>query len=278
MRLTPLLSIGLTCLLVIALRADDRSVEFDHHTNFSTLKSFALNEAKVNSRSPELNNPLLVQKIGDAIRTALVAKGLRETASNPDLLVDYSVVGGDFSARRGGPAAFSQGTLVIDLTKREPRALVWRSVYRDKESTNSRLAQTLPRNAVKLLSQFPPRQKGPIEPAPITETAPRDATPKAAATAAIEIIQRTRRDDAYVNDAAHPGLAPRLNQLERSAVAVVEDDGTRPAATDNRIEVFYRALRDTEALVSALADRRSEGPESRATSWALAQRLHSLVP
>src|SRR5262249_3097033 len=201
MRVTPLLSIGLTWLLVIALRADDHSVEFDHHTNFSTLTSFALHEGKVNSPSPELNNPLLVQKIGDAIRTALVAKGLRETASNPDLLVDYSVVGEDFSVQRGGAAAFSLGTLVIDLTKREPKTLVWRSVYRDKESTNSRLAQTLPRNAAKLLSQFPPRQKGPVEPAPITEATPRDITPKSAATAAIEIVQGTRRDSAYVNDA-----------------------------------------------------------------------------
>src|SRR5262245_59605350 len=101
MRVTEL-SIGLACLGAIALSADDRHVDFDQHIDFSTLKSFALHEGKVNSPSPELNNPLLVHKVGDAIRAVLVSKGLTETPVDPDLIVDYSIAGEEFSARRGG--------------------------------------------------------------------------------------------------------------------------------------------------------------------------------
>jgi len=93
------LSIGLTCLCAIAASADDRHVDFDQHTDFSTLKSFALHEGKVNSASPELNNPLLVRKVGDAIRAVLVSKGLTERSVDPDLIVDYAIAGEEFSAR-----------------------------------------------------------------------------------------------------------------------------------------------------------------------------------
>jgi hypothetical protein len=271
------LSIGLTLLCTIVLVADDRHVDFDQHTDFSTLKSFALHEGKVNSPNPELNNPLLVRKVGDAIRAALVAKGLRETATDPDLIVDYSIVGEDFSAQRGGPAAFSQGTLVIDLVKREPKTLVWRSVYRDKESTNAKLAQALPRDVRESLSEYPPRQKGVIARAPVTQATPRDISPKAAAASAIEIIQSTRRNTAYVSGAAHPGLNVTFNKLERAASAVVDDDGRSPAATENRISAFYRALKETEEFALSLADRRNEGPDSRARSRDLADKLRSLV-
>jgi hypothetical protein len=271
------LAIGLAFSCTMLLSADDRNVDFDHHTDFSTLKSFALRDGKVNSPSPELNNPLLVRKIGDAIRAMLVAKGLRETAQDPDLFVDYSIAGEDFSAQRGGPAAFSQGTLVIDLVQRSRTTLVWRSVYRDKESTNARLAQTLPRDVRESLSQYPPRQKGVIEPVPVTQATLRDITPKAAAAAAIEIIQSTRQNTAYVSGSAHPGLAVSFNKLERTARAVADDDGKSPAATENRISAFYRALKETEDFAASLASRGSEGPDSRARSRDLAQKLRSLV-
>ena len=275
MRVTAL-SIGSMCLCAIAL-ADDRHVDFDQQTDFSALRSFALHEGKVNSPSPELNNPLLVRKVGDAIRAVLVSKGLTEASVDPDLLVDYSIAAEEFSARRGGPAALTQGTLVIDLVKRNGKTLVWRSVYRDDESTNAKLAQALPKDAQKSLSQYPPRQKGAVGPAPVTVATSRDVTPKAAARAALEIIQSTRQNTTYVGGSNHPGLSVSFNQLERTARAVAEDDGTSPAATENRISAFYRALKETEAFATSLANRDTEGPESRARSRDLAQQLHSLL-
>src|SRR6059036_2395796 len=102
--------------------------DFDRHTDFSTLKTFALREGKVDSPEPELSNMLLVKKIADAIRMELASRGLKETLNNPDVIVDYSISGQVFSEQRGGPISSSEGTLVIDVTKRDSRALVWRSV------------------------------------------------------------------------------------------------------------------------------------------------------
>jgi hypothetical protein len=272
------LSLGLTVAFAIALYADDRNVDFDHHLDFSTLKSFALHEGKVNSPSPEVNNPLLVRKLGDAIRAALVAKGLRESAANPDLIVDYSIATEEFSAQRGGPTAFTLGTLVIDFTKRDPKTLVWRGVYRDKEGSHAKLAQALPRDVAKSLEEYPPHQKGAVTPAPpVTQATPRDITPKSAASQAIEIIRSTRQHTGLVSSADHPGLNVRFNELERAAQTVVDDDGTRPAATEDRISRFYRVLKDTGEFATSIANRTSEGSDSRARARELAEKLRSLV-
>src|SRR6185503_11244742 len=111
--------------------ADHHNIDFDRHTDFSKVKTFAIREGKGDSSQPELNNSLVVKKIGDAIRTQLVSKGLKETFNSPDVVVDYSVTGEDFAEQRGGPITLSEATLVIDLVKRDPPALIWRSVYRD---------------------------------------------------------------------------------------------------------------------------------------------------
>ena len=179
MRITAL-CVGLVVSASLLL-ADDQNVDFDIHTNFSTLRTFALRDGKVDSGHPELNNPLIVRKVGDAVRAALTAKGLTETANSPDIFVDYSISGQDFAAQRGGPAAFSQGTLVIDLVKRDSKSLVWRAVYRDNEKNNARLARKLSDDARKLLSAYPPRQKDPITPGTSTPIVRQVPTPKAAA-------------------------------------------------------------------------------------------------
>jgi len=274
------LSAGLVCCLAIALAADDRTVDFDRHIDFSTLKSFALHDGKVNSPSPELNNPLLVRRLGDAIRAALVAKGLQESAVNPDVIVDYSIVTEEFSASRGGPTAFTLGTLVIDLTKRDPKTLVWRSVYRDKEGSHAKLAQALPRDVAKSLEEYPAQQKAggvPTPAPPVTQATPRDITPKAAAASAIEIIRSTRQHTQFVGGGEHPGLNVRFNELERTAQTVVDDDGTRPAATEDRISRFYRSLKDTEEFAISIANRTNEGSDSRARARDLVDKLRSLV-
>src|SRR6185436_5365315 len=114
MRVTAL-AIGIF-LSAVLLFADDRTVDFDRHTDFSTLKTFAIREGKVDSPSPELDNTLLLKKIADTIRAELASRGLKETLNNPDVIVDYNISGQDFAEQRGGPTSSSEGTLVIDLT------------------------------------------------------------------------------------------------------------------------------------------------------------------
>src|SRR5262245_39533210 len=210
MRIAPLVTGLMLC--SVLLFADELNVDFDRHTDFSTLKTFALREGKVNSANPELNNALVVRKIGDAIREGLIAKGLKETASNPDIIVDYSITGLDFSETRGGPAAFSQGTLVVDLNRRESKTLVWRSVYRDNESNNAKLAQKLPGDVKKSLAKYPPpKQKGGIEQSPSSTLVTRTTvSPREAAMAVLEIVNSTREDKAFVGPASPPGLEVNL--------------------------------------------------------------------
>jgi len=258
------------------LLADEHNVDFDSHTDFAALKTFALREAKVYSPRPELNNPLLARKVGDAIRAALLAKGLQETKT-PDILVDYSITGEDFSAQRGGPAEFSQGTLVIDLVKRDSNMLVWRSVYRDNEKNNAKLAQKLPEDVKKSLSGYPPRQKGVIPPAAATPVVRQEKDPRAIAISVLEIVQSVREDSAFLGPAAHPGLDANLNGLERAARAVLEDNGRNSANWTNNVNRLLKATQETAEYANSIADRRAETADSKAKSRNLAQKLKSLL-
>jgi hypothetical protein len=260
--------------MVLVTVADDHHVDFDRHTDFSQIKTFALREGKVDSPRPELNNTILLTKIADAIRKELTAKGLKETLNNPDVLLDYNVSAEDFTEQRGGRVTSTEGTLVVDMIRRDSRALVWRGVYRDSERNSAKLAQNLPGDVKKFLSQYPPKQKGPIEPGPSTLVTVKPA-PKAAAAAAIQIVETTNRDKDFVGT-AHPGLAISLAQLERAARALVEDNGRSPAATANRTAAFYNELNDAADYAASIANRNVETASAKQKARNLAAQLRAL--
>jgi hypothetical protein len=259
------------------LFADDHTVNFDSHTDFSTLKSFALREGKVDSPRPELNNTLVMKKIGDAIRAELLARGLKETVNSPDLVIDFHVSAEDFSENRGGPVTSSEGTLVVDMTKRDSKVLVWRGVYRDSERNNAKLAQKLPNDVKKVVSQYPPKQKGLIQQGPSTLAAAPKLSPKAAAQVALEIVKATNLDTAWVGPDAHPGLAISLGGLERAAQAVATDDGRNPLATNSKNLAFYEALNGTADYATSIASRGVETADSKQKSRNLASKLRDLT-
>jgi len=163
------------------LLADDQSIDFDGSVDFSRIKTFAFREGKALTNEPEINNTLFLKRLSKVIRAGLKAKGLEETSHAPDMLVDYSVSGLEYSVvggtrgtripdapgRRGvviegtgpQPVRFSEGTLIVDLIMRNNNQLVWRGVYRDEENNPSRLAKKLPVDAGKLMSEYPPKKK-----------------------------------------------------------------------------------------------------------------------
>lgn len=155
-------------------RADDRSITFDKSVDFSTLKTFAVHDVRVTSSRPELDNALFAMQIRDGIRAALSAKGLSETAARPQLVVESTVTGIDYSVGPAGranpiapgraapsfaPVSFTEGTLVIDLKAGDSGKLVWHGVYRRPKDKAAKLAEKLPGDAKKLLSEFPPKKK-----------------------------------------------------------------------------------------------------------------------
>jgi hypothetical protein len=163
----------------VVLLADDHTVLFDEDVDFSNFKTFIVRDGHISSDRPELNFPAVMKTLTGTIRQALVASGLRETAANADLVIEYRVTGVDFNigpagranamrpgqrgrGGRGGPAAqvdFTEATLVIDMTRGDAGALLWRGVYRDNERDAGKLAEALPKDAAKLLTQYPPRRK-----------------------------------------------------------------------------------------------------------------------
>ena len=142
--------------------SDDFSVVVDPKADFSQFKTFAIRVGKIASDRPELDNSLFAKKLSKTIQAALVAKGLREVSGRPDLLVDYSITNEDISTTtRGGgrgigpqPLRYTVGMLVIDLMRPGSPAPVWRGVYRDAESTGSKLMQKLPDDAKKLIAKY----------------------------------------------------------------------------------------------------------------------------
>ena len=154
------------CALVIApvgVGADDISVVFAKGTVFSQFKTFALRDQKIYSERPELDNPLFAKRLATAIRTAMSARGLTTTTGTPDLYVDYTLTGEDIHTSRPTPmrgvgpqpVRYTAGTLVIDLSRPDETEPVWRGVYRDDETTGSKLMQKLPDDARKLIDRYP---------------------------------------------------------------------------------------------------------------------------
>lgn len=164
-----------------ALLADDHIVDVDQKVDFSAIRTFAIRGTFVRINRPELNNQVVIDGTTAYIRSALSAKGLKEVADNPDVLVDWEVSGQGFAVNEWGRAiatevrprerlqaqgpqggatdSFIEGVLVLDMTARASGLLIWRGVYRDNEKNSGKLARNLPANISKLLAQYKPGKK-----------------------------------------------------------------------------------------------------------------------
>jgi len=168
-------------------RADDHNVDLDKSVEFSKLTHFMIRPGKIDSSRQELNNAIVLEKITDSVRTALLTKGLMEDAVQPDVIVEFTASGVDYNigpggianpinASRGdrggsrgalGPSGtgergrvdFSIGTLVVDVKTTQPSSLVWRGVYHSNEKNSAKLGQKFPEDAKKLLSEYPGKKK-----------------------------------------------------------------------------------------------------------------------
>ena len=150
--------IALAALMLVAplILGDHHRVVTDDKMDFSALKTFSIREGRATTTRPELNNKLIFKKIEDAIRAQLSAKGMAEAQNRPDVVVGFSV-GED---KPHGPSViFDHGTLVIEMTKRDGNNLIWQGVYTDDKSTPAKLAEKLPNDVQKLLSEYPPKKK-----------------------------------------------------------------------------------------------------------------------
>jgi hypothetical protein len=179
MRLIPLIAgLILTSTLILA---DGQSVDFDPQVDFAKFKTFSIHEARLTTGKPEIDNPLYARRISEVIRGELTKKGLKEMADQPDLFVEISISGENFSTVGGQrgyrvpdgpngqrgyvvdgtgpiPVRYTEGTLTLDLIVRESTTLAWRGIYHEQEDNASQVARKLPDDTRKLLAVFPPRK------------------------------------------------------------------------------------------------------------------------
>ena len=164
------------------LLAADFIVDVDRAVDFSSQRTFAFRRMQIQSERPELASELVRDQITASVRAVLLARGLKETSQDADLLVDWTAGGQRFGINEwqnaipldnmpGGrslppgnpwrnlPEAFVDGMLVVDLSVRSTDLLVWRGVYRNREKGSAKLAHQLPTYATKLLAAYPVRGK-----------------------------------------------------------------------------------------------------------------------
>jgi hypothetical protein len=167
----PAAALLVASLVTPLLLADDRNVDFDPSTDFSSFKTFTMRQGQVMARAPELRNPIVERRIAESIRKQLTAKGLSEVPRMGDLVVNWRLGAVNQRELRTWPAGrwgratrveayrFTEGTLTVDLLDRARRELVWRGIYRDDESKPSKISDHLPDDVRKLFSQYPPKKK-----------------------------------------------------------------------------------------------------------------------
>src|SRR5580658_10803561 len=153
-------------LLAFAVSANDHSVDFDPGVDFSQLKTFALGKQRtINSNKPELNDELVKKKLDMAVRTELTKKGLMEVpATASDMIVRYhlgsvnktetTVWIGRWGGTHRATEHFTEGTLIVNLVRRDSKEMLWRGIYRDDEKKPAKLSEHLSKNVAKLFEKY----------------------------------------------------------------------------------------------------------------------------
>jgi hypothetical protein len=170
----------LVALLLVSpvLVAADHVVDYDRTVDFSGIKSFAFRNARVGIDRPEIRNSLVTDRATGIIRSALLARGLREVeqGTGADILVDWTLTGQGMFVNQWGRAvptgmghngggqgaateSFIEAMLVVDMTDRNSGLLIWRGVLRDKQRDVARIAQRLPDYAGKLVAGYPGKKR-----------------------------------------------------------------------------------------------------------------------
>jgi hypothetical protein len=165
-------SIAMLLVLTAASFAQQVKTDYDHNANFGQYKTYSWE--KVQTR-----DPLLVDRIKDAVNGALTAKGWTQVDSGGDVSVVateitqnqqtlntfYDGFGGGWRWGGFGDATtttetYKVGTLVIDLFDARTKNLIWRGSSSDTLSNNSdKNTKNLDKGVQKMFAHFPPEAK-----------------------------------------------------------------------------------------------------------------------
>jgi hypothetical protein len=166
-------SIGIALLLASASFAQQVKTDFDRSTDFSYYRTYSWEKVQT-------ADPLWVDRIKEAVNSALATKGLTPVASGGDIAIVaiemtknqqtlntfYDGFGGGWRWGGGfGNATttvdnYKVGTLVVDLFDANSKQLIWRGSSSDTLSDKSdKNIKTLDKGVQKMFEHYPPSGK-----------------------------------------------------------------------------------------------------------------------
>ena len=168
-------SIAMCVLFTAASFAQQVKTDYDHNANFGQYKTYSWEKVQT-------KDPLMVDRIKDAVNRALAAKGWTQVDSDGDVCVMaieitqnqqtlntfYDGFGG--GRRWGGFGGFGDattttetyqvGSLVVDLFDAKAKNLIWRGSSSDTLSNNAeKNTKNLDKGVKKMFAHFPPEAK-----------------------------------------------------------------------------------------------------------------------
>ncbi len=170
-----LFSIAMSFALTVASFAQQVKTDYDHNANFQQYKTYSWEKVQT-------QDPLMVDRIKDAVNRALAAKGWTQVGSGGEVCVMaieitqnqqtlntfYDGFGG--GRRWGGFGGFGDattttqtyqvGSLVVDLFDAKSKNLLWRGSSSDTLSNNAdKNTKNLDKGVQKMFAHFPPEAK-----------------------------------------------------------------------------------------------------------------------
>jgi hypothetical protein len=165
-------TVGLTLVLATVSFAQHVKTDYDHSATFGQYKTYSWEKVQT-------KDPLLVDRIKSAVKSALTAKGWTEVPSGGDVEVFaiettqnqqtldtfYNGFGGGrrwgFGGGFGGATTtvetYKVGTLVVDLFDAKTEKVIWRSSSSDTLSDKAdKNTKNLDKGVNKMFQHFPP--------------------------------------------------------------------------------------------------------------------------
>jgi Domain of unknown function (DUF4136) len=168
-----LLSIAMFVVFTAASFGQQVKTDYDHSANFSQYKTYSWEKVQT-------KDPLMVDRIKDAVNGALTAKGWTRLDSDGDVSVVAMEItrnqqtlntfydgfgggwrwGGGFGDATTTTETYKVGTLVVDLFDTKTKNLIWRGSSSDTLSNNAdKNTKNLDKGVQKMFAHFPPEPK-----------------------------------------------------------------------------------------------------------------------
>ncbi len=164
------------CLVVILVAAtgfaQKITTDWDHGTDFTKYKTYTY------AKGTPVEDPLMDQRVVDAIDAALAKEGIKKVDSNPDMYVTYHAsakenkqyvtdnFGYGYGARWGGGMGtsttraytYEKGTIVIDLWSADGKQLLFRGSGTDTISDKpDKNIKKIHKVVEKIFDKYPPK-------------------------------------------------------------------------------------------------------------------------